>query len=386
MNKKLTGILVVVAAASGCSRLGETTGVATGHWSTYAIQSDYSMHSWGGNNEGQLGQASSDTEFQEPQQVVKPADKKWKQVAVGYQHAVALDAERYFYGTGDASEGAIGPASSTIQIKFKRIGKPRWASISAASSYTLAIGLNGKLFGGGEDTAGELDLFKPGFRDFPTQLFPYADDWVWVSAGERHAVGSREDGTLSAWGHGWHAKFGEELPSPDDNDLWIVSADKDWDLRNFSAGGNHTIALKKDGTAWGWGYNDAGQLCTDVVNPAVFNGDDIIQKPTQIPGLGSDDGWIMVAAGRDHSLFLNDQGYVYSCGDNSYGQLGRTTTPHELKAVQVLTDAVWIDAGSYYSAAVDKSGRVWTWGRDWQGALGNGSNADDEAEPVRIAF
>ena len=84
-----------------------------------------------------------------------------------------------------------------------------------------------------------------------------------------------------------------------------------------SAGRQHTLTIKSDGTPWAWGFNASG-------HPG--DGSTTIQRnpPVQI---GSDNTWIMVSAGGgNYSLELKWAGTPWAWAVNNYGQLGDGTT------------------------------------------------------------
>ncbi|AFE04907.1 hypothetical protein COCOR_02899 [Corallococcus coralloides DSM 2259] len=82
------------------------------------------------------------------------------------------------------------------------------------------------------------------------------------------------------------------------------------------AGGSHTVALRGDGTVWGWGSNGNGQLgdgtTTDRAVPVQVAG------LTEVTALGS---------GSSHALALRRDGTVWTWGFNGDGQLGDGTVP-----------------------------------------------------------
>lgn len=89
-----------------------------------------------------------------------------------------------------------------------------------------------------------------------------------------------------------------------------------------------------------------------------------------------------IAAGRDHTLAVSNQGNLYSWGANTYGQLGVNSRDNRYFPVQVkgyngggyLTDVILIGAGAEHSLAVRTDGSVWSWGRNNKGQLGQSTN------------
>ncbi len=151
---------------------------------------------------------------------------------------------------------------------------------------------------------------------------------------------------------------------------------------------------------WGLNYNgqigdgsggsvEAESLPTDgntsVFPPAEIT-PDFARRPTYVRTSASTrlQGVTSVARGLHHACALTDDGEVYCWGANYNGQLGDGTTlprgfaglvraPSEgFFAGPALSDVVHISSGWYHSCAVVRSGRVYCWGRNLNGRLGNG--------------
>ncbi|MCD1260078.1 S8 family serine peptidase [Paenibacillus athensensis] len=94
-----------------------------------------------------------------------------------------------------------------------------------------------------------------------------------------------------------------------------------------------------------------------------------------------------VAAGTDHTLFVDSTGSVQAWGSNAYGQIGDGTTGSMKKvAVTVpgLASVIQVAAGDGYSLALKTDGTVWAWGQNGQGQLGDGTTINRSA-PVQIS-
>jgi len=83
-----------------------------------------------------------------------------------------------------------------------------------------------------------------------------------------------------------------------------------------------------------------------------------------------------IAAGMEHTCALSDQGRVWCWGENSYGSLGDGTFTDSNVPVAVagLADAVAISSGVRHTCALRATGTVVCWGRNDLGQLGNGNN------------
>src|SRR5207237_3794987 len=71
------------------------------------------------------------------------------------------------------------------------------------------------------------------------------------------------------------------------------------------------MALKADGTAWTWGYNDGGQL-----GDGTFTNRSTPVRVTNLPPV------VAIAAGGHQGQALAPDGTLWAWGHNLYGQLG----------------------------------------------------------------
>ena len=145
-------------------------------------------------------------------------------------------------------------------------------------------------------------------------------------------------------------------------ELEVRTSSSDVAAPMVAAGTAHTIALKKDGTVWTWGYNANGELgdgtsVTKYYPVQVVTGE-------QKSSTGYLENIIQIAAGSNHNLALAKDGNVWTWGYNASGQLGNGTGATSLLPVKVkgLTDIVSVAAGYSNSFAIRKDGTVWSWG------------------------
>ena len=93
----------------------------------------------------------------------------------------------------------------------------------------------------------------------------------------------------------------------------MIDNSSDW--KDISAGYQHSVAMKADGTVWTWGYNYYGQLGNGSDGDAMFT----------IEPVAGMTNCSQIAAGYFYSLILNPDGSYCGTGVNNSGQLGDGT-------------------------------------------------------------
>jgi len=196
-----------------------------------------------------------------------------------------------------------------------------------------------------------------------------AQCWKAVSAGMDHTIAIKPDGTLWAWGFNGSGQLG--TGNTDEKNLPTqVGTATNW--QTVSAGGNHSFAIKTDGTLWGWGDNYWGQV-------GVGNYGTKIYTPTKI---GTSTNWKLISAGRDFTLGIQTDGTLWAWGENLFGQLGTTQAPLPVK-VGFENNWLSVDAGNAHTIAIKTDGTLWGWGLNSYGQLGNGTTIE-KSTPQRI--
>lgn len=241
-----------------------------------------------------------------------------------------------------------------------------------------------------------------------------------IAAGRWHTTSVKTDGTVWSWGSGESGQLGDGNFGTGVRTftplqvIGLAGVDQIAESRS-----DFVLALKSDGTVWGWGRNASLQLGPD---PSGGFGFALLQRPMQIPGLTNVKGiaagetwsaalkhdgtvwvWgapvnlvdtifafstplqlpaaniIAIAAGKEHLLMLAADKTVWAVGSNGRGQLGGGPPTFSTSPVQVvgISNVARIAAGQEFSLALKEDGTIWTWGHNANGQLGpNGGNMD----------
>lgn len=112
----------------------------------------------------------------------------------------------------------------------------------------------------------------------------------------------------------------------------------------MSAGELHSAAVDKDGDCYTWGDGFCGQL-----GHKGYKGPSMAPKLVELGGL-EDEVVVSVSCGGRHTLFVTEDGEVWSCGLGHFGALGRSHTPFEYDA-----DAAFMNLGDEGVAGVDEA-------------------------------
>ena len=148
----------------------------------------------------------------------------------------------------------------------------------------------------------------------------------------------------------------------------------------ISAGSWHALALKSDGSLWAWGFNYQGRL---GVGTGGLN--DFRSTPTRV---GASVDWKTISAGGSHTLALKTSGRLWAWGDNGYGQLGNGKdglANSSFTPIEIGIDADWVEisAGGSHSLARKSDGSLWAWGSNSYGQLGDGTKTNSNI-PVKV--
>ncbi|KAF7247412.1 putative E3 ubiquitin-protein ligase HERC4 [Varanus komodoensis] len=149
-------------------------------------------------------------------------------------------------------------------------------------------------------------------------------------------------------------------------------------VRDVGCGLRHTVFVLDDGTVYTCGCNDLGQLGHEKSR----------KRPEQVGALDAQN-IVAVSCGEAHTLALNDKGQVYAWGLAVDGQLGLpgteeyTRVPRNIKSLSDI-QIVQVACGYYHSLALSKGSEVFSWGQNKHGQLGLGYEFKKQTSPQQI--
>jgi len=117
---------------------------------------------------------------------------------------------------------------------------------------------------------------------------------------------------------------------------------------------------------WTWGYNNNGELGTGTTTSR--------SSPGTTAGGGTN--WKQVSSGDTATAAVKTDGTLWTWGYNGYGELGTGTTTSKSSPVTTAgggTNWNQVSVGTNISAAIKTDGTLWTWGRNENGQLGDGT-------------
>jgi alpha-tubulin suppressor-like RCC1 family protein len=196
-------------------------------------------------------------------------------------------------------------------------------AVAGGRTHSLALRSDGTVWAWGGNADGQLGNGSTVSSPTPVQVQGLSNV-VAVAAGNANSQALRADGTVWSWGNNYFGQLGNGLapvgsPSP----VQVPGLDRVVALSNSNS---HTVlALRADGTLWGWGYNIGGQVGTGTTSHSVIS---------PVPSVALD-GLVSIGGGIGHSLVMRADGTVWSWGSNTYGQLGDSTLASHLTPFQV---------------------------------------------------
>jgi hypothetical protein len=124
----------------------------------------------------------------------------------------------------------------------------------------------------------------------------------------------------------------------------------------------HSVFLSSDATLFSCGMNTYGQLGLGLISQSAA-----IASPIRVPlSLGNDIDIAHISCGGAHTLLVDSNGALFATGSNSCGQLAlnHLQDSFEFSRVEFFRDieCAFVACGEEYSAVITRSHLVYTWG------------------------
>jgi alpha-tubulin suppressor-like RCC1 family protein len=293
--------------------------ISTGLTFSTALKNDGTLWVWGNNVDGELGDGTF-VNKNLPTQL--GTDNDWKFISAGYANTLAIKTNGTLWAWGFNGNGELGDGTLVSKNLPTQIGTDSdWESVSTNKTHTVAIKTDGTLWAWGFNGNGELGDGTLVNKTVPTKIGTDTD-WSLICSGDNHTIALKTNGTLWAWGYNGFAALGDDT-FVNKNVPTQIGTDTNW--KSISAGFRHSIALKTDGTIWTWGTTTYGQIGLGQINNFGTT------VPTQV---GTDNTWQEISAGSEHNISLKTDGTLWAWGYNREGELGNGLTLNKSRPTQ----------------------------------------------------
>lgn len=286
--------------------LNRVVAISAGHKYTLALTKDSIVWAWGDNNSGQLGNGNNlNSSIPDTVNLLNQVIA----ISAGPYHSLALKSDSTVWAWGWNSYGELGDGtmvSRNVPVQVSSLTGV--TAVSSAQYHSLALKSDGTVWSWGNNAEGELGTGWFTSSTIPVQVYSLTDI-IAISAGETHSLALKNDGTVWAWGMNNGAQLGNGTYT--DSPI-AVAVSGLTEVVAIDA----TLALKSDGTLWAWGRNIQGQACIGWGTPSLLT----IPVQTYAPL-----GIVSFLSGYLHCMILKNDGTLWGWGYNEGGQIGDST-------------------------------------------------------------
>ena len=209
-----------------------------------------------------------------------------------------------------------------------------------------------------------------------------------VTAGYQTSLALLSDGTLRTWGRDLQQPGGANQGGSN-NDRAVAVVESGGTplaaVQGVACGAFHAAALMMDGTVRTWGANVFGQLGDGTNTGSQFPITVLLSPGTPLTGV------VQVVCGDDHVLALRNDGTVWGWGRQQGSSGVDTPTPIPVKGMRGLGTLTGVQqittttpSSEWHALALLQSGNAVAWGHNASGALGNGTAGSSSFIPVPV--
>jgi alpha-tubulin suppressor-like RCC1 family protein len=300
------------------------------------------------------------------------------------EYALLTNGRLYAWGQGTYGQlGNGGRASSfttPVRVRFPAGVKIAWIPTDAMPyDSALAVDTTGRVWGWGDNYGGELCLGNTRTYTTPVKL-PFSKVTALAGA-SNHAVYDAS-GTVYACGQNVNGDLGDgsRLSTTKPKRVAGLGGSQ---VTTLVAAFANSGALLSDGKYFDWGYDADGQL-----------GDGHIDRPSDVPVQVALPHRVTQVAeggstwGNGQTLVMLSNGRLWAWGANFRGQLGNGTIGKQASPIRFYPPAgvtyKTLATGSATSYAISSTGQVYAWGVNFAGQVGDGTT-DTTRTPVLVA-
>ncbi|MCC6770604.1 MAG: Ig-like domain-containing protein [Gemmatimonadaceae bacterium] len=378
----------VRATSSPPVALAGIIGVGSGSNFSCALRGDGLVFCWGSNASGTLGNGSLAGSLT-PREVGGP--QRFSSLSVGDLNVCGLTAASAAYCWGDNSSGQLGIGSTggNSLVPVAVSGGHSFTSLSIGLRSICGIATDGVTYCWGNNGSAQLGIgLTGGSVNVPTPVVNSASlGFVSVSAGFFASCALTASGSAYCWGAAG-PYFGNGASNPASN--IPVAAASGLTIGQLSTGSLYSCVLTPIGRAGCWGAQTAGELgngsfASPVVTPTPISS---TTKFTSVDA-NSTNSFISTTCG------VAQNGQAWCWGNNDRGQLGNasastctfSTTAFDCSAVPLAVTGgrrfSELAVGLRHVCALDGNGKVYCWGDNGAGQLGNNSVTPSQV-PVQV--
>ena len=287
--------------------------------------------------------------------------------ACGEFHTITLSDDGIVHSFGRNWEGQLGLGhNDEVSLPTPIPNLPQINMISCGWYFTVCVDHESFIWSFGENTFGQLGTGNKTNFNVPQKL-QNIPPVVSVSCGSDHTLVITNDDNLWSWGRN---EFGQLCHLDEEDHKESRSKPQKTSFSNISkisTGYNYSLFQNNKGEIFACGNNRQGQC-----GLGHFNSPQI--TPSLIPNVPSN--IVHFVCGSHQNLFLDSEGNVYSVGSNGCGQLGlgHNTDQNELNKIPNIPPIKIISCAGSSSYLIDFEGNLWTFGDNDDGQLGH----DDE--------